>query len=382
MKIKNGKRFAIAMFLAGVLTSALLVVVLSGLGGIRLVPTKKYDYYQDMDKELGKYYKISRTLKEDALYKYDDSELDDIIATGMLSGLKKDKYAQYMNKEAYSDMRKRLFDSYIGIGVGIAEKDNSIVVVTVTKDGPAENAGIKVGDVVKRIDGTDVSNVDEAIAAIEGKLGTSVKIQVERKGKKRDVSITRSNVEQDSVFYKVYKGDIGYIQITAFRDGTSSEFDTAVSDLKNKGCTKLIVDLRNNGGGITKEGIKVADQLLPACQIVSCHYRNENDTVENSKASDTGCKFVLLVNENTASASEIVTAAVKDNKAGEIIGRNTYGKGLIQSITPFKDGTGMKFTIGEYHSPKGHKINGKGIKPDIEADDSEILSVAVKALKK
>ena len=226
-----------------------------------------------------------------------------------------------------------------------------------------------------------MTNVDDAISAIEGKQFTRLEIIVDRDGKEKKFTLYRQKVEQESVDYKVYRGDIGYVSISAFSKGTCDDFNTAVNDLKRQGCTKLIIDLRSNGGGITDEGIGLADRLLPACRIISCRYSNKDeDEIENSKASNIGMKYVLLVNENTASASEIVTSAVKDNKGGKVIGQRTYGKGLIQRIKSFDDGSAMKYTIGEYYSPKGKKINGKGVEPDIKASDDNIMSAAAAAL--
>lgn len=380
MKISDPKRFAISMFAAGIIAGFLLTPIIFRVFGTHFVRNSKYDYYESLDEEFSKYYEIKKTLKEDALYKFDESGIDDVMAEGIVAGLKNDKYASYLNKRAYSDVKKRLFDSYVGIGVGILEKEDSIVIRTITKDGPADEAGLKKGDVITEIDGTNVKSVDDAIDAIEGKQGTSVRLTVKRKDKEKKYTIYRSKVDQDSVSYRKYRGNVGYIKIDSFMKGTVGEFDTAVSDLKNQGCKKLIIDLRNNGGGITDEGIGVADKLLPACKIVTCKYKNQKDEVENSDASNTGCKYVILVNENTASAAEIVTVAVKDNDGGKIIGTKTYGKGLIQKIEGFKDGTALKYTVGEYYSPKGTRINEKGISPDINASGSNIMNVALEAL--
>lgn len=380
MKIRDPKRFAMSMFAVGILAGICVTLIISLILGTHFVGNKKYDYYKSLDEDFGKYYTIESTLKENALYTYDDEGVDDIVARGIVSGLKNDKYAAYLNKREYSDTKKRLFDTYIGIGVGIQEKKDSIVIVTITKGGPADEAGLKKGDVISKIDGHKVKNVDEALEAIEGMQGTGVKLSISRGGKEKKYTIYRSKIDQDSVNYRKYRDGVGYIKIERFMTGTTDEFNTAVSDLKNQGCKKLIIDLRNNGGGITSEGIGVADKLLPACNIITCKYKNQKDEVKNSDASNTGCKYVLLVNEKTASASEIVTVAVKDNKGGKIIGTKTYGKGLIQSITGYNDGTALKYTIGEYYSPNGTRINGKGIDPDVEANDSNIMSLALKAL--
>ena len=176
---------------------------------------------------------------------------------------------------------------------------------------------------------------------ISGEAGTKVTLTVKRGDKTLDFDLTRQKIETDSVGYSVLEDhpEIGYINIASFIKGTDDEFKMAVKDLKSKGCTKFIIDLRDNGGGLTDSSIEIADYLLPACKIMSENTKDGTETVYNSKASSADLDMVILVNENTASASEILTAALQDNKAGTVIGTKTYGKGVTQLMHKFSDGT-------------------------------------------
>ena len=169
--------------------------------------------------------------------------------------------------------------------------------------------------------------------------------------------------------------------VKSYEKPSGKEFKAAVKDLKSKGCTKFILDLRDNGGGLTDPSIEIADYLLPACKIMSENTKDGSETVYNSKASSADLDMVILVNENTASASEILTAALQDNGAGTVIGTKTYGKGVTQMMHKFSDGTAVKLTVTEYFRPSGETVNGVGITPDIEAEDSEMLDKAIKELE-
>jgi carboxyl-terminal processing protease len=186
------------------------------------------------------------------------------------------------------------------------------------------------------------------------------------------------------VEYKVYEGhpDVGYISISTFRKDTAKDFKLAVRDLEAEGCDKFIIDLRENGGGLTNESLKIADYLLPACRIMTETTKNGKETVHNSKASSADLNCVVLVNGNTASASEILSAAIQDNDAGTIIGSKTFGKGVTQVTKKFRDGSAIKITSTEYFRPSGDKVNGVGITQDIETDDSGAMDKALEVLEK
>ena len=380
---KHGRRLA---FATGFVLCAVIVVLLTEVLGLgKIVLKNKYEYYKELDERYGKYYEIMQFISQDPIAvneadEIGEEELKEIVAnTG-------DPYAQYFTAEEYKEFIKRYAGDYVGIGIGVVEEDGRIVIKSVFEDGPAMEAGLKVEDVIVKVDGETPSDVDEAVAMITGEAGTKVLITVERDGSEIEAEIYRAKIDQDSVAYSPLKDypDVGYIYITSFMHGTGDEFELAVRDLKADGCDKFIIDLRNNGGGLTDESIGIADYLLPACRIMSEKAKDGTEKVYNSKASSADLNFVVLVNENTASASEILSAAIQDNDAGTIIGTTTFGKGVTQLTHQFKDGSAIKITMTEYFRPSGEKVNGVGITPDVivEDDGEALIDAALRELDK
>ena len=271
---------------------------------------------------------------------------------------------------------------YVGVGIGVLEEDGNVVIKEVFAGSPAEESGIKPEDIILKVDGKKPADVDDAVSMITGDAGTKVTVTIKRGDKTLDFELTRKEIETESVGYDVLKDhdDIGYILISSFTKDTDDDFKLAVKDLKSKGCSKFIIDLRDNGGGLTDSSIEIADYLLPACKIMSENTKDGKETVYNSKASSADLDMVVLVNENTASASEILAAALQDNKAGAIIGTKTFGKGVTQVMHKFEDGTAIKITVTEYFRPSGKTVHGVGITPDIEAEGEEVLDAALKEL--
>lgn len=373
-----------AAFAAGFLcclAAAFLLVNVIGLG--RFVSRARYEYLSELDSAYGKYYEIMKLIGEDPIAESEagsisDDELKKIVAnTG-------DPYAEYFTSEEYEEFIKRYDGDYVGIGVGVVDEDGKIVVKTVFEDTPAEEAGIREGDVIAEIDGKKPENVDDTISMISGEAGSKIVIAVERDGERLEISTYRAKIDSASVSYSPLDEDpgIGYIVIVSFKKDTSDEFKLAVRDLKAEGCDRFIIDLRGNGGGLTDESLEIADYLLPACRIMSEVKKNGNEKVYNSKASSAELDCVVLVDEDTASASEILTAALQDNKGATVIGKPTYGKGVTQITRRFSDGSALKITSTEYFRPNGGKVDGVGITPDIEAEGEELLDAALKELDK
>lgn len=347
----------------------------------RFVPEKAYDYYIDLDKSYGKYYEIMKMIGEDPIAQKDPEEISDEELKEIVSSIG-DPYATYYTAAEYAEIEKRYLGDYVGVGIGVVQEGDNIVIKSVFDDTPAAEAGVEPEDIIVKVDGKKPSNVDDAVSMITGEAGTKVTITVKRGDKTLDFDLNRQRIESESVVYSVLEGhpEIGYINIASFIDGTDDEFKSAVKELKDKGCTKFILDLRDNGGGLTDPSIEIADYLLPACKIMSENTKDGTETVYNSEASSANLDMVILVNENTASASEILTAALQDNKAGTVIGTKTYGKGVTQLMHKFSDGTAVKLTVTEYFRPNGKTVNEVGITPDIEAADGEVLEEAIKEL--
>ena len=371
-------------FILGFIACAAAVLLCTQVFGVgHFVSDKAYDYYTDLDRSYGKYYEIMKMIGEDPIAQSEPEDISDEELKEIVNSIG-DPYAEYYTASEYAELEKRYMGEFVGVGIGVVQDGENILIVTVFEDTPAEAAGILPEDIIVDVDGKVPADVDEAVSMITGEAGTKVKVTVKRGDETKTFEMTRQKIETDSVSYKVLVDhpEIGYISISSFIKGTDDEFKMAVKDLKAKGCTKFILDLRDNGGGLTDASIEIADYLLPACKIMSENTKDGEETVYNSEASSADLDMVILVNENTASASEILTAALQDNNAGPVIGTKTFGKGVTQLLHEFSDGTAVKLTVTEYFRPNGKTVNGVGITPDIEAEGDEALEEAVKELSK
>lgn len=380
---KRIRRGRILAFLLGVVFS--VAALLAGtylLGWEHIITQYEYKYYKDLDAKYGKYYEIMEMIGEDPLAQVSPQELSDQELKEIVASIG-DPYAEYYTKEEYQDLQKRYMGDYVGIGIGIVDVDGDITIMTVFEGTPAEAAGILPEDVIIRVDGKEPAGVDEAVNMISGEAGTEVTVTIRRGEDLIDFTLNRQKIETDSVGYSALEDhpDIGYISISSFIKGTDEDFKSAVKDLQSQGCDKFILDLRDNGGGLTESSIEIADYLLPACRIMSENTKDGAETVYNSKESSAGLDMVVLVNENTASASEILTAALQDNNAATVIGTTTYGKGVTQIVHQFDDGTAVKLTATEYFRPSGKTVQGVGITPDVEASGDGYLEAALKELE-
>ena len=374
----------LAAFLAGfAVCIALLCILTYGFGLGRIMSKGDWDYYSKLDDNYGKYAEIMRMIGEDPLSQAVPEEISDDVLREIVASTG-DPYAQYFTAEEYEQFSKTYTGGYVGIGIGVEFSEGEVIVMTVYDGGPADGAGMEPGDVILRVDGVEPKDLDDAVARMTGKKNTEVTVTVRRDGKEMDLTMTRDEIDINSVGYAVSEDDpsVGYIRITVFSKNTDKEFKSAVKDLKSKGCEKFILDLRDNGGGLTEISVRIADYLLPACKIMTDVTKSGSETVYNSDESSADLKLVVLVNENTASASEILTAALKENNAATVIGSRTYGKGVTQISRMFSDGSAAKLTVSEYLTPKGNHVNDKGIEPDIEATDDDILDKALGELKK
>lgn len=381
---KAPRRRYFAAFISGFaccLALVLLAAFVPGLG--RIVTNKSYKYYRELDRDYGKFHEVMKFIEEDPIAEKEPEQIGDEELKRIVSGIG-DPYAEYFTAQEYEEVEKRYLGNYIGIGVGVVEEDGRVVVKSVFEDSPAEEDGFKEGDIIVKVDGREPSGMDDAIELITGEAGTKVVIELERDGETLEIETRRAKIDTHSVGYSPLKEDpsIGYIRISSFIKGTKDEFKLAVRDLESEGCDRFILDLRNNGGGLTKECIGIADYLLPACRIMSEVKKDGSEKVFNSKAGSAGLELVVLVNGDTASASEILTAAIQDNKAGTVIGTKTYGKGVTQLSHKFRDGSALKITETEYFRPDGSRVNGEGITPDIEAEGEDALDEALRVLAK
>lgn len=318
--------------------------------------------------------------KMDSLYQYIDSsyyeEVDmDVLMEGAYKGFVEalgDPYSSYMTAEEYANWMTNIEGEYSGIGVTFTQdQEGKFIVISVEKESPAEKAGMKSGDIITKVNDKTYDNMELLANDIKGKEGTNVKISYMRDGTETTVEITRKKIVQHSVSHEMIDSKTGYINITSFMDNTYEDFKAALDDVESKGAQKLILDLRDNGGGLLTSCINVADEFLDKGIVVYVEGRDQEKKEYKSKNGKTGLETIVLVNENSASAAEILAAALKDN-GFKLVGQTTFGKGVIQSTVELKDGSALKWTIMQYYSPKGNVINKKGVTPEfiVENDDN------------
>lgn len=302
----------------------------------------------------------------------DYGKMGDIIYKAMVSGLD-DKYAAYYTKDEYKDISEKTKGEFCGIGAYISQgkNDNSLKVAGIVKGGPAEKAGIKKGDIIVEVDGENIQGKDSsyAVSKMKGKKGTNVSISVMRKGNKKPITfnIKREVIHDNTVSYKMLDNNIGYISVSAFETVTKKQFKSAIDCLEKKNEKGLIIDLRDNGGGLLDTALDMLDQILPKKLVV--YTKDKNGVAEEYYTKDDKeikIPIVILVNGNSASASEVFCGALRDYGKAKLLGTKTFGKGIVQSSFAFRDGTGLKFTTSKYYTPKGINIHGTGFEPDIK----------------
>lgn len=317
--------------------------------------------------------KIKSLIEKNYLWKdkIDENKLEEGAIAGYVEGLG-DKYTEYISKEDMKEFKENIAGSFVGIGVYmIADKDtDKIIVYYPIPDSPAAKAGIKPGDAILSVDGVEYGYDDFSTIAdnIKGKEGTKVKLVIERDKEKIDFEITRQKIETNPITTKMLDNNIGYLNLPSFDTDGAKKLKEKTDDLISKGAKSLILDLRNNGGGIVDESTDIADFFLDKNNTIMTTKDNKgNEEITKSKSKKIyDIPLIILTNENTASASEILTGALKENQRAKIIGTRTYGKGVIQTVIPLSDGSGLKVTTAEYFTPNGTEINKKGITPDIE----------------
>lgn len=308
-----------------------------------------------------------------------EEDLIDGALEGYVRGLG-DEYSEYISKKDRESFTENTMGNYDGIGIyfGRLISNNKVVIIAPIKETPAYNAGIQPGDIINKIDDEEIKE-DESLTnisnRIKGKPGTKVKLTIERKGEIKEFEIERANIKLHYIDAEVLDGNIGYMEISSFDEGTADEFINKYNELNQKGIRALIIDLRNNGGGIVEEATKIADRILKKdTTIVTLKDKNGNEEVTKAKTEETiNIPIILLTNGNSASASEILAGALKDNNAAKIIGEKTYGKGVIQNVYFMTNGSALKLTTNEYFTPNNNRINHVGIEPDIEVKLPEEL---------
>lgn len=314
----------------------------------------------------------------DEYYYFDTSDeaLQDGVYKGLLEALD-DPYAQYYTAEEYAQLQEDDSGEYAGIGVTVSKDEDTgyVRAINILDGAPAEKVDIQPDDIIVQIDDYEITSDDDLdylVSLIRGEAGTDVTLKIYREGDKdyHDVTITREIVEYSTVSSFMIDDSIGYVRITQFIDNTDEDFEEAVEALKKEGMKALMIDVRSDPGGMLTTVVNICDYLLPEADIVSI--KNKAGEVEqeftSSDEQSLDMPMVVLTNGYSASASEILTAALKENDAATIVGTNTYGKGIVQSVIPLGDGTAVKLTTEKYFTPDGNDIHKKGVAPDVEVE--------------
>lgn len=315
-------------------------------------------------------------LEKKYLGEINDEELIESAIKGYVAGLG-DPYTVYYTKEEMEEIMQETNGNYVGIGIYMTlnTEQNVIEVVRPMENSPAEKAGIRQGDIITKVDGEAYSGdeMDEAANKIKGEAGTKVKLEILRNGETLEFEVTREKVLISHITAKVLENNIGYIAISDFDGGCADEFETKYKKLKEQGITKLIIDIRDNGGGIVDEAIDILELMTDkgSTLLITANKNNEEEVTKSNKNPIIDMPTVVLINEYSASASEILAGALKDNEKAILVGTTTYGKGVIQELHQLSDGSGLKITTNEYFTPKHNKINEIGIEPDVEIDLSD-----------
>ncbi len=336
------------------------------------IPRKEYEELAANYEKYAKAINLESYVKENYLREVSDEQLFEGQLKGLFQSLE-DPYSVYMTKDEFKDFTEHTKGIYGGIGVIVTPgEDNLITVVAPIEDTPGERAGLKTGDKIIKVEGQEFTadNMDKAVKLMKGKPKTEVKITVLRKDKEGknqyiDMNIMREEIRLVTVKSSVIDDGIGYIRITSFDELTYKDFKKDLDALLNKNIEGLIIDLRYNPGGLLDVCVDITDEFLDEGVIVYTETRNGERYYEKSTSKHTDIPLVVLVNEGSASASEIFAGAIKDRERGLLIGTKTFGKGIVQRIKQMSDGSGFKLTTSEYFTPNGINIHGIGIEPDI-----------------
>ena len=354
----------ITAIITGIVTTVLVYQRITGITDIKsIVATEDHSGLELMLS------KIRTMLEERYIGTLDDEKMIESAIKGYVSGVG-DEYTEYYTKEEMAEQLDEAYGNYVGIGIYmlVNKSQGTIVVASPMEGSPAEEAGIKSGDMIIKVEEEDVTvdNASMISQKIKGEEGTKVKLTIKRGEENLTLDVERKKIVVSHINTKVLENNIGYINIIDFDGGTAEEFRTKYNDLKSKGITSLIIDIRNNGGGIVDESIAILEMLCKKDDtlLITVDKTEKEKITKSTQEQSIDMPVVVLVNEYSASASEILAGALKDNSRAKLVGTKTYGKGVIQTLIKLSDDSGLKMTTEEYYTPGHNKINKVGIEPD------------------
>lgn len=365
-------------YAAGVLTGVLVVALAAG--GVKFVQQRQYNGVLSDSSHVQKIEYLEKMIDQEYLGEVDNAELAEGIYAGLVYGLG-DVYSRYYTADEYAQETASTDGAYAGIGVSIQKnKNGGVQIAECYEGGPGAEAGLQTGDVITAINDTDVTDMElsDVVSLIRENKDNTIVLTVfrENEEKSREISVDVTDVELPSVFGEMLNKKTGYIQITQFTGVTPQQYKDMFAELKDKGMERLVIDLRDNPGGLLTSVCDILREILPEGLIVYTEdkYGNrEEETCDGKHQLD--MPLAVLVNENSASASEIFAGAVQDHEVGTIVGTTTYGKGVVQELRQLSDGSAVKLTVSNYYTPNGNSINKVGIKPDVEVKlASELLN--------
>lgn len=365
-------------YAAGVLTGVLVVTLAAG--GVKFVQQRQYNGVLSDSSHVQKIEYLEKMIDQEYLGEVDNAEMAEGIYAGLVYGLG-DVYSRYYTADEYAQETASTDGAYAGIGVSIQKnKNGGVQIAECYEGGPGAEAGLQTGDVITAINDTDVTDMElsDVVSLIRENKDKTIVLTVfrENEEKSREISVDVTDVELPSVFGEMLDKKTGYIQITQFTGVTPQQYKDMFAELKDKGMERLVIDLRDNPGGLLTSVCDILREILPEGLIVYTEdkYGNrEEETCDGKHQLD--MPLAVLVNENSASASEIFAGAVQDHEVGTIVGTTTYGKSVVQELRQLSDGSAVKLTVSNYYTPNGNSINKVGIKPDVEVKlASELLN--------
>ena len=352
------KNSTVTGFIAGVVVSVIVCSVFT------LVYFKPFSHGGKSDSISEKLALIEKEIDSEFYKKYDKTKVKDMLAKAYVKALG-DKYSRYMTEKEYAEYLEDNKGSYSGIGIVYEKAPRNLYRIrSVMKKSPAEEAGLKKGDVITKVEGRNVDKGKDVFKLIKGKAGTKVKLVIKRAGKLKSYTIVRRDIKEKTVYSRIVKKKFVQIRITSFGMNTATEFKKEYKKYKDKGFKNIILDLRYNGGGFLDSALAIGNMFVDKGTAIKVYNKSkEEDSYEYGKGKE-DAKVVILVNKYSASASEILAVSLQENGATKLVGEKTYGKGVIQTTLPLKSGGALYLTTLEYVSPKGKKIHGVGIMPD------------------